>query len=115
MSESNSLQLSLAGQTFTIQPLTVGQLEELHVGVVTPEGSGPKEKMRSFYERNIEILAVALSSDHPNMTADTIRKMRIGTLQAMTGAVSDILDFSGISKKEDAKPEAATGEAQAAA
>jgi len=106
-----TLTITIAGQQFTIQPLTVGQLQDLHVGVVEPVPEDPAEGVRKFWARSIGIISTALSVDHPNMTPEMIGKLRLGTLTSVKRTVDDILDFAGIvEKKKDPKP----GEAQAA-
>ena len=105
-----TLTITLAGQKFVIQPLTVGQLQDLHVGVVETASDEPAEGVRQYWTRNIKLISIALSEAHPNMTEDTIRKMRLGTLPAVKQAVEEILIFAGIWVKKESK----SGEAPAA-
>lgn len=104
------LTITLAGQKYDIQPLTVGQLQDLHIGVVEPTPTDPVEGTRKWWSRNVALIAIALSSDHPQMTADIVGKMRLGSLTAVKETVDDILDFAGIIERKAPKP----GEAQAA-
>lgn len=105
-----TLSITLAGQKFEIQPLTVGQLQDLHIGVVEPIPDDPADSVRQFWSRNIKLIAIALAEAHPQMTEETIRKMRLGTLPAVKQTVEDILVFAGIVEKKGQK----SGEAQAA-
>jgi len=106
-----TLDIVLAGQKYTIQPLTVGQLQDLHIGVVEPTPDDPEDGVRKFWSRNIALIHTALSVDHPQMTVEIIGKMRLGTITAVKRTVDDILVFAGIAEKKEPK----AGESQAAA
>lgn len=113
MQASDTITIHLAGQAYVIHPFTVGQLEELHVGVVLPESADPKENVRQLWKRNVDVIAAALSQDHPQITRDVIVKMRLGSVKAVNETSNQILRFAGIIKEET--QESPPGEAQAAA
>ena len=98
-----TLTIDLAGQKFNIQPFTVGQLQDLHVGAIELLPEDPVENTRKFWDRNIAILVSALCVDHPNINADVIRKMRLGTITAVNSTVREIMFFSGIWTKQESK------------
>lgn len=99
--EGFPFKLKFAGQTFTIHPFTVGQLEALHVGVVVEDGKSPKEDVERLWVRNKAILVAALSEDHGHITLEHLNKMRLGSLKVMNEAVNKILEVAGIIKKKD--------------
>jgi hypothetical protein len=105
--------ITLAGNAYTIQQLTIGQQCDLGVGVVLPQSEDPQENVRRAFQRNMSIIAAALAEDHPTLTKDALFKMRI-TPQERIAAVDAILKFAGL--VQTVKPgEAAEGEAPAAA
>lgn len=116
MSEKKTLAIVLAGQSFEIDPFTVGQLEELNIGSFEFKDMQDADSVRDYYARHLSIISTALQDKYPSMTVDVLRKMRVGTRQALTDTVMEILIFSGIwkrlSDKQESPPE---GEAQAAA
>lgn len=114
---SDSIEITLAGSQYRISALTVGQLEDLHVGVVEPDPVNPVENVRQFWKRNVGILVVALSADHPQMTEECVRKMKLGSVKSVNEAVGKILRFAGLAKEtgEEKQEDASPGEIQAAA
>jgi hypothetical protein len=117
---SDSLTLTLAGTSYTIKPLTIGQLRDLQIGVAkNMDTSGGVETLESYWKRNVAILVTALSEDYQEITEAQVLKMRLGTRQSVDKAIDEILFFSGLveekaSSKEKAGSDAA-GEALAGA
>jgi hypothetical protein len=117
MSEESSLEITLAGKPFIVRPFTFDQVENLHVLGIDFEAFQNEEETRKYYSRCANIIAEALSVDHPEMKVETLRKMRIGTFPEVRETVHEILIFSGIWKRvapSDTKQEPSTGEASAA-
>lgn len=113
---SESIQITLAGKPYSITPFTVGQLEDLHVGVIQPDSGDPVENTHQFWKRNIDIIVVALSADHPEMTEPVVRKMKLGSVRAVNEAVGEILRYAGLAKGKTEESEGSPpGELQAAA
>lgn len=110
MSEE-TLTITLAGKDYTIRPLTIGQLEALHVGMVEAVPADAVGETRRFWRQKIDMIAAALSVDHPEMTAEEIGKLRLGKVKAVTKAADDILRFAGLLPEGDTSP----GETQAGA
>lgn len=118
MSEADRLFIEVKlDQNYKVLPFTIGVLEALHLGVMVPESSDTRENLRSLYERNINVITMALQQDNPAVTADTVRKLRVGDVKVIREAVDEILIFAGIFKRPDATQpqETASGEARAAA
>jgi len=87
--------ITLGGQPYTIQPLTVGQLEDITVAILAPDTDDTQKNARLGFERMIEALAAALKEDHPSVTVEAIRKMRITRHELMT-AHAQVLEHSEI-------------------
>ena len=106
-----SVTLTLDSKDFLIaQPLTLGQLRDLGVGVATfPETDPQKEYLRLF-NGALQLIAVALRVEHPTMTAQALEDSR-ATSEEMWAAMNDVLDFAGLAKKTLPAGEKATGEA----
>jgi hypothetical protein len=87
--------ITLGERTFTVQPLTVGQLEDLTVAIFAPDTGDPQKDARRGFERMIEALAAALSEDHPDVDAAAIRKMQ-ATRHELVTAHAQVLELSEI-------------------
>lgn len=114
----DSITITLAEKQFSIQPLTVGQLEEMHVGLLLPPNADPSEGVKDWWQQTREIIVTALCEDHPDMTMDVVKKMRLGTLKVVRETREQILIFAGFQDKpKEGTPqgEAPQGEATAAA
>lgn len=94
-----TITLQLCQREFIVQPFTVGQVEDISE-ILTRDA--PKKTM------NREIIAVALAEDYPDITLESVRKMRLGTTRAIASAVREILLFGEFIEE---KP---SGEAQGA-
>ena len=91
-----NLTITLAGKEYTIQPLTVGQLQDLHIGVVRVPSTDSSEAVKDFWKTEIDTIVAALSQDHPDMTAEVVRKMRLGSLKEVKKQVDAILLYAGL-------------------
>jgi hypothetical protein len=109
-----NLTITLAGIKYEIQPLTIGQLEALHVGVVEPQSENPQESARQLWKRNIGIIVSALSIDYPHMTPEKLATLRVGSFKDVTKIVDSILVFSGLIDEKPKEPVPGEGEASAA-
>ena len=107
-----SITINLAGTDYEIKELTLGQIEEMQDAVLSPapQGKGIDTKL------NREIIAIAMSVDHPTITREVIRAMRLGSIQKVSSTVKEILKFGGF-KAESVKQEVSKkpGEAPASA
>jgi hypothetical protein len=113
MSETETIQIKLAGQTYIVPAFTVGQLADLHIASNEPQlDINTKEGAKAFWARNIAILAVAFADGSPGITPEEVSKKKLGNLKEVNDAVTEIMVFSGIWKR---KEEIASGESQAAA
>ena len=103
----DSLTLTLAGTPYTIQELTIGQLEDIHIELGRPSSGDPKEIWQSYRR----VIAIGLSVDHPAVTEESLKKVRLGTIQATKAVFESILKFGGFGQKAGS----AAGEAPARA
>jgi hypothetical protein len=87
--------ITLAGQPYTVPQLTLGQIEDLSVAVVTPTHDDPQENVRRNFGRAIGIIRAALAKDYPELTAEAIRLLHITRLELNT-ATDAILTHSGL-------------------
>jgi hypothetical protein len=92
---TNPITITLAGQPYTVQPLTLGQIEELSIAVVTPTHDDPQENVRRNFARTVGILRAALAQDYPALTPEALRALRITRLELNT-ATDAILTHSGL-------------------
>jgi len=105
-----SITIKLAGKDYEVAELTLGQIEELGVASVLAPASDPQEEMRNSFKRSLGILAAALAVQHPDMTVDSMRTLRITRTELREG-VRAVLRHSGLELRDDAAP----GEAPAGA
>lgn len=94
----STFEITLAGKPYTIQPLTLGQIEDLSVSVVLADSDDPQENIRRSYQRTIGTLVAALSADYPQLDAKALRNLRI-TKAELTAARDVILENSGLQPK----------------
>lgn len=94
--------ITLAGKTYVIQPLTLGQLEDHDVAVSLPDSTDPRENTRRSYVRVREVIASALADGYPEMTAEALKKLRVSRDELM-GAYNAVLVHSGLVPKEKDK------------
>lgn len=99
-----TLIIKLGETEYTIQELTVGQVEELSE-IVAANSSGKQIVLGKGAAR--EVVAIGFSEDHPNMTRDVLKKLRIGTPKPLNDAAFAVLRFGGFLAEEGAP----TGEA----
>jgi hypothetical protein len=113
---TEKLKVTLAGKDYVATvPFTLGQLQDLRVGVMLPPAADPQEEVRRDYKRGTDIIVTALAPENPDITAEAIKGMR-ATGAEFNGAVTAILEASGlVTKKDEAKKDGATGEAPAEA
>ncbi len=104
---TETVAIELAGETYSVKRLTLRQSRALNIGVTRDrQDSG----VNSFIDMAVEIIAVALSRDYPEMTADAILDSQI-TPNEIVAASNMIMDFSGFKKKESGSGEAVPGAA----
>jgi hypothetical protein len=111
---SDSIVIDVGETAYEIRPFTVQQTEDLHVHGLEFEAMTSEENTRKYYARCLNVIAAALAADHPEVTAETLRKTRLGTFPEITAKVRKILVFSGIWKEVPPGEVAPKGEASAA-
>ena len=104
------LTITLAGKEYEIQPLTIGQLEDLHIGILKIPSADPVEGGKEFWAQQLDTIVAALKVDHPEMTAEVIRKMRLGSLKDIKTQVNAILRYAGLIDVEPKAPAAGGAE-----
>ena len=101
-----SITITLAGQQYVIQELTLGQLEDIH----TEMGQlGSHGNTWQYWRR---VIWIGLSIDHSQVTEESLSKMRLGTVEAVKSAADSIIVFGGFKVKAEADT---AGEAHARA
>lgn len=91
------LKIELGRQECEIQPLTVGQIEDILEALSRPA---------SKQTVNREILAIALSVDHPEITADVLKKAHIGSVKKLDAEVRRVLEFGEFVEPKAKEPTA---------
>lgn len=117
-SETYSLPIVLAGKTFKITcPFTLAQAENLKIAVVLPRSEDPQEEVKRETQRNIEVLVAALQPEHPDITADVLRSMRIRDSELSKAIIAIMRESEMLPEEEaaDADKAGAAGEAKAEA
>jgi hypothetical protein len=104
--------VTLAGEVFTISPLTLGQIIDLKIAVNRPTALDVQEEVRRAYLRSLDIVTAALKIGHPDVNPAWLMNSTT-SLGELNSAVTTILDISGLAPKE--KKEGETGEVKAAA
>ncbi len=102
------MDITLAGQVFTIQPLNLGQIEEIADALGGGAGAplSPGAPPRAF-DRTLAIVSAALkASGKPELTPDALRQLMI-TPDEMKAAQDAILRHSGLIPAGEAKAPAA--------
>jgi hypothetical protein len=110
---SDPIVVKLAGIEYTIAQLSLGQLRDLSVGVVLPDGGDPQDNVRRSFNRSVDVIAVALGEANPELTPAALYNMKI-TRQEMRDATDKILTFAGLIPAT-AAGSAPPGEAEAGA
>lgn len=87
--------ITLEGNPYTIKPLTVGQLEDLTAAILMPDTGDPQADARRGFQRMTGSIAAALAIDHPEITVDAIRAMRV-TRHELVTAHAQVLEHSAI-------------------
>jgi len=101
--------ITLGGQTFTVRPLTIGDVEDisaLNAGILEDAATPQQVTARNWRVRR-EVIARAIQSDHPDMTADKIRDLP-GNGKEIIDAHEKVLEVAGL-----IEPGAKPGEAKA--
>lgn len=89
------LRITLAGKTYEVAPLTLGQLEDLSAAAATEDTKDAGESVRRSFKRTLGAIAAALSEAYPDMTEAALRKLR-STRREMLDAYNAVLLFSGL-------------------
>ncbi len=93
----DSLVIKLAGKEYTVRQLTLRQGRALGIGVLRESPTSPDTAFSASVDQSIDILAVALSRDHPEMTADALLDLEIDVREAREAA-DRVLVFAGYIK-----------------
>jgi hypothetical protein len=104
--------IKLGGQTYTVRPLTLGQIREIAIAsatLFTPGGTS-REREAQAMDMMIEAVSAGLRRDAPEVAANILEVET--TMQELTEAYRTVQRLAGLFvPNEDAAP----GEAQAAA
>src|SRR6185312_8935525 len=57
-----------------------------------------EEGVKQFWSKNIDMIAIALELEHPEITREVLSKMRLGSVKAVNETVSKILVFAGLNE-----------------
>jgi hypothetical protein len=97
----NVISITLAGQAYEIQRLTLGQQRALHIGMAksidVPEAAA--DRIDFAYDSDVAIVATALSRTHPDMTKDAIFDLET-TKEEIGVAALAVLRFSGLAQPQ---------------
>ncbi len=104
------ISITLAGKNYDIKPLTLGQLRTLAVLQRRPYSDDPGTAEGEAFDSMVGKISAALSTSHPEMTAEKIFAMEI-TFGELVAANRTILEASGLIVSKDTP----AGEAQAGA
>lgn len=96
------LSVNLAGKDYEIGELTVGQLEAIQEVLLVPAPNGGVFKKGA----DREVIAIALSVDHPDMTSAAVAGMRLGSIKKLDEISRKILQFAGFTLVNEKEPEA---------
>jgi hypothetical protein len=105
--------ITLAEKPYLIEQLTIGQLRDLHVGVLTPDSTDRQERSRLGFQRSLLTILAALKKSHPTLTLAELETWTIST-DEMAAAVGAILVFSGLTVTPSASPGEASAPAETA-
>ena len=105
-----SITIKLGDRTFEIKEFTIGQVEQIHDVLQQARESNHRRSAT-----NRELIAVALSEDHKEVTAESLKAIRVPDIQQLAAAADEILRFGGWVLPEQAKVagESKPGEAPA--
>lgn len=92
---SETMTITLAGKAYEIQRLTLSQLRDLSIGVISEQPADPREFVRESFDRGVEAIAIALRVSAPELTKDALYELPI-TKEEFRAAHDQVLIFSGI-------------------
>jgi CheY-like chemotaxis protein len=96
-----SITIALGETPYVIQEFTLGQLEDLHSEIAHATNG----EAAQLWQRFRKIILIALSVDHPGMTEETLKRVRLGTLPAVKAVTDSILEFAGfVPRHQQATP-----------
>ena len=88
--------ITLEGRGYeVVTPLKLGQLRALRVAVALPQVNDPQDDADRTFRRAVDIVAAALSAEHPDITADALMGMRV-TDNELREAVTAALVMAGL-------------------
>ena len=88
--------ITLADKDYIIQPLTLGQVRSIDVARVTDATADAKGREGAAFDSFVEVLAVALQKDNPEMTADALMALPGIGFDEITAAYSAVLRLTGL-------------------
>jgi len=104
-----SIEIEIDGKKYTVNELTVGQVETLHI---LNDELNPADT-KSSWNYYVNVLSTALLPIYPEMKPDHIRTLRIGNIQTIAKIVRSIMLFSGLIVEKVSSGDPQPGEAQA--
>lgn len=85
-----SITIALGEKSFEVKELTVGQIEQIHEVL-----NAARAANHTRAATNREIIAAALAVDHPEMTAEALKSVRVPNIQELATASDKVLEFGG--------------------
>lgn len=104
-----TIEIEIEGKKYTVNELTVGQVESLHMLI----GGFREGDIKEFWNYQVGVISTALLQTYPEMKPEKIRTMRIGDVQTMKSIVKRIMVFSGLITEDVQSGDPQPGEAQA--
>lgn len=110
----NKQTLQLGSETYEVTlPPTVGQYIDVRVVFAAPEKADPVAEAKRIFERALEVIAIVLREDYPEVTVETLRKLRVGPEVGYNPCYLECLKLLGLSLKKADEPGEAEAEAAA--
>ena len=102
-----SITITLGDRQFEIKEFTIGQVEQVHEILDLARESNHRRAAT-----NRELIAAALSQDHPDATAESLKAIRVPNIQELAKAADQILEFGGWVVPDKAAAASAGGESK---
>lgn len=100
----DSITITLGTTNYKIAPFTFNQVRRLHACAlrVPPADTAGDALVEFLWQRNLDVLVTALSRSHPDVTAEKLAELEVGTLGEVQTACDECLIFSGLAERRPA-------------
>ena len=85
-----SITIAIGERVFEVREFTIGQVEQIHELLQQARDSNHRRS-----STNRELVAAALSEDHKDITAESMKAIRVPSIQQLAAAADQILEFGG--------------------